>query len=509
MKKHFFSCITVACFLFALNTVYADPSQQTDSNQSSIGFRNGFADIVEPRLDAVVNISAPIRQTQQATPDLQLPEGPLGEFFRDFFSFYEKERSNKSSKVISLGSGFIIDPSGYIVTNYHVIKHALAEKGKITVIFNSGQETQAKIVGADSRSDLALLKVTTLTPLPYLKWGDSSKERVGNWVLAIGNPYGLGGTVTSGIVSTTKRDLAKMEDTTHVDTWIQTDAPVNQGSSGGPLLNIKGEVIGINTAIFTPTGGNIGIAFAIPSTLAKGITEQLKQNGHIQRGWIGVIMGMPLSNETAKSVGLPEAKGSLVSDIIPGSPADKAGLKPGDIILKVSDIAVKNPNHLREIVSKLKPGETISINIWRNRKGKAEKNLTVSLKVSDLEKDYQPTKGSSLPLGGKRILGLTLMSPHNLPSEYHRKFGWEEKINNGIAIIDIDPSSPAFEKLQNGDIILQIGQEPVTTPGECIEIISEAQKNKQESILILILRPEDGRKYHVTVPLSYEASNAG
>ncbi|MGE4352089.1 MAG: trypsin-like peptidase domain-containing protein, partial [Bdellovibrionales bacterium] len=292
---------------------------------------DSFADLAEKLLPAVVNISTTQTITQgQDFPefDFQLPEGsPFNDFFEEFKKQHDrmdKGSKKRTSKATSLGSGFIIDPSGYVVTNNHVIQDA----DEITVILHDDTNLTAKLIGRDPKTDLAVLKVEPKKPLTAVSFGDSDAVRVGDWILAIGNPYGLGGTVTTGIISARARDI----NSGPYDDFLQTDAPINRGNSGGPMFNMAGEVIGINTAIYSPTGGSVGIGFAIPSSMARNIIEQLKTTGTTERGWLGVRI-QAVTQEIADGLGLGTARGALVANITEGGPADKAKFKTGDVIV--------------------------------------------------------------------------------------------------------------------------------------------------------------------------------
>lgn len=459
--------------------------------------RNGFADIVQEPIKAVVNISATVKGAGPAA-ELNLPEGPWSDILRDFFSLHHGFQGERP-RMTSLGSGFIIHPDGYIVTNVHVIQHVLDHKGKITVIFHSGQEVSATVVGADPRSDIAVLKVSMPNALPALKWGRSSRSRVGDWVLAIGNPFGLGGTVTSGIISNNQRNMPeRIGDTTHVDQWLQTDAPINQGSSGGPLLNIKGEVIGINTSIFTPTGGNVGIAFAIPSELAQHIVEELIKNGCIKRGWIGIKMGTAVTPELASSLDIPHSHGVLVDGVVANSGAEKAGIHVGDIILKVQDTEVTSPFQLRALISTLKASTTVDLTLWRNTSQEPNKTLTLTVPIKDLENDYCRLPSASSKVSAvKKVAGLTLIHPNKVAEKYFSRFGWDKPITQGAVIVKIDSDSPVAKKLRVGDIIIGVGLRAVETPEDVINRLLTARREKRRTALLLILRPREGQFHYL------------
>jgi serine protease Do len=322
--------------------------------------KNGFADIAEKLLPAVVNISTMQVKTQNIDVSF-LNDLPQGSAFDDL-----KERLKKSPTVIqnqtiqtSIGSGFIISQDGFIATNNHVIDGAK----EIIVGLNEGKKYKAKIIGKDKKTDLALLKIDAEKPLPFVEFGDSSKARIGDWVLVIGNPYGLGGSLSVGIVSANNRSVNQGEN------FIQTDAAINKGNSGGPMFNIKGEVIGVNTALFSPSGGSVGIGFANPSSTAKTIIEELKEKGEIERGWIGVFV-QNINDDFAKSLSLKQRKGVFVIEITIDSPAYKAGLVQGDVILKFNGIEISDMKELPKNISKTKVGQKISLLILRNNKEK-------------------------------------------------------------------------------------------------------------------------------------------
>ncbi len=338
----------------------------------------GFADLAEKLLPAVVNIST--SQTIKGgdemipdmPPDMQLPPGsPFEEFFHDFMEKQKNAPHGGKHKATALGSGFIIDPSGYIVTNYHVVQDA----DEITVILQDDTNFTATLVGKDKKTDLALLKVSPKKPLPSVTWGDSDKARVGDWIIAIGDPYGLGGTVTAGIISARARDLTSGPD----DEFLQTDAPINRGNSGGPMFDMDGNVVGVNTAIFSPSGGSIGIGFAIPSSLAKNVVEQLRDHGHIRRGWLGVRIQM-VTKDIADSLGLSTAKGALVSSVTPDGPAAKAGVQAGDVIIGFDGKEVPEMRRLPLMVAETEVDKAVDMTVFR--KGK---EIALKVKVGELQ----------------------------------------------------------------------------------------------------------------------------
>ena len=327
---------------------------------NSRGIPETFSELAEELLPGVVNISTTqlIEDKYNARPQFQFPPGsPFEDMFRDFFDMNRNNNAPRKRKATSLGSGFVIDETGYIVTNNHVIGDA----DQIEVVFQDGTKLKAELVGKDTKVDIAVLKVKPKKKLKALKWGDSSKSKVGDWILTIGNPYGLGGTVTKGIISAKSRDIG----TGPYDNFIQTDAPTNPGSSGGPMINMDGEVIGINTAMFSPSGVSVGIGFAIPSLMAIDVIDQLKKFGKTSRGWLGVRIQL-VTEEIAEGFGLDSTEGALVASIENNSPSSRAGVKHGDIILKFDGKNIKNARNFPRIVATRKVGENVQLEIWRD-----------------------------------------------------------------------------------------------------------------------------------------------
>jgi serine protease Do len=321
-----------------------------------------FADLAEKLLPSVVNIST-TQLTKKQGRGLEVPQFPPGSPFEEFFrDFFDRNRpDSQPRKSTALGSGFIVDPAGYVVTNYHVIENA----EEITVILQDDTNLKAKIIGRDTKTDLALLKVEPTKPLPAVKWGDSDKSRVGDWVVAIGNPFGLGGTVTAGIISARKRNINSGD----YDSFLQTDASINRGNSGGPMFNLKGEVIGVNTAIFSPSGGSIGIGFAIPARQASLIVNQLRKYGRTRRGWLGVRI-QTVTDQIAESLELEGAGGALVAGVTKDGPAEAAGLKAGDVVLSFDGRKVKQMRELPRIVAETPIEKEVKLKVWRNGKSR-------------------------------------------------------------------------------------------------------------------------------------------
>jgi serine protease Do len=385
-----------------------------------------FADLADQVLAAVVNVSS----TQKVPQNQQQQD--LDEMFRDFLDRREGQPDQRPRGGSSLGSGFIIDPAGYIVTNNHVIEDA----EEIMVLTHDNEELNATIVGRDEKTDLALLKVESKKPLPYVNWGDSEVLRIGDWVMAIGNPFGLGGSVTAGIVSARQRDI----NSGPYDDYIQTDASINRGNSGGPMFNMDGEVVGINTAIFSPSGGSVGIGFAIPSNLAKPIIAQIKEFGRPKRGWLGVRI-QTVSPELAEGLRLKEPKGALVASVTKDGPADKAGIKQGDVVLKFDGKEITQMRGLPRIVAETETGKTADVVIWRQGK-----EVTLKVAVGELTEEAEqktlasveapPSAAATIDLLGLKLSAVTdeLRKKYQIPADAE-----------GVVVIEVAPTGPAAE----------------------------------------------------------------
>lgn len=459
---------------------------------------DSFADLAARLLPAVVNISSSQTVTAQNSdrpgvgPEIPMfpPGSPFEQLFRDFMERNRKNHDNPQApprKMQSLGSGFIIDPKGIVVTNNHVIDGA----DEISVTLQDGTTLKATLVGRDTKTDLAVLKVTPEKPLPALKFGDSDASRVGDWVLAIGNPFGLGGTVTAGIVSARGRDIQQGP----YDNFIQTDAPINRGNSGGPLFNMDGDVIGINTAIYSPSGGSIGIGFSIPSKLASTVVEQLRDYGHPRRGWLGVKI-QQVTPDIAESLGLKEPGGALVAGVDANGPAAKGDLHNGDIILKFNDQDVKEMRNLPRIVAETEIDKQVPVVVWRDGK-----QLPLNVKVGELPDDQtqtasatpdKPAPAKPLELSG---LGLSL-SPITPDARDKFQIAQDQK---GVLITDVAQGTPAADRgLKPGDVIVEVQQEDVATPGDVQDRIEKVRKSGRASVLLLV-QSSDGLRW---VPLS-------
>jgi len=447
-----------------------------------------FADLAERLLPAVVNISTTqtIRpdRNQRRGPDIpQFPPGsPFEEFFREFFDRQRPDAPPRRAQ--SLGSGFIIDEAGYIVTNNHVI----ADADEIKVTMQDNTQLSAKVVGRDAKTDLALLKVDSPKPLPFVKFGNSDEARVGDWVIAIGNPFGLGGSVTAGIISARQRDI----NAGPYDDFIQTDASINRGNSGGPLFNLAGEVIGINTAIYSPSGGSVGIGFAIPSALAKPVLEQLREFGRARRGWLGVNI-QTVTEEIADSLGLDKPRGALVARVTEKGPAEQAKIEPGDVILKFDGREVTEMRRLPRMVAETPVGKTVPVVIWR--KGK---EMTVQVKIGELEDTEQMAAaapgGDRTPSGPPASTVETLgMSLATLTPELRERYEIDEK-TKGVVITKVDEGSPAAERgLRPGEVIVEVNQEPVSSPQQVVDKVKEAKSQGRRGVLVMVDRQGEQR----------------
>ncbi len=442
-----------------------------------------FSELAEELIPSVVSVSVMISRESINQPRApQFPPGsPFEDFFKDFFerrgvpprgSPAPRQRRNETA----MGSGFIIDDSGLIVTNNHVIANA----SSITVVLYDGTSLQAKLLGSDAKTDLALLKVETDIKLKKVDWGNSDSVKVGNWAMAIGNPFGLVNTVTVGIVSARARDI----NAGPFDDFIQTDASINRGNSGGPLFNLKGEVIGVNTAIYSPSGGSVGIGFAIPSALAKTVVSQLNKHGRTIRGWLGVRIQM-VTEDLADSLGLDRAYGALVASTIPDSPAEKAGIKAGDIILEFNNKEVTEMRKLPRLVAESEVNKSVKIVLWRNEKRKiinitiAEMKEETTTKASMEKENSNEPKEDFIKSLGIRITNITkdIRLRQNIPSEI-----------NGLLITNVEQNTDAERKgLRPGDIIQEINQNPVSNISEFKKIINVIETSKK-GVLLLVNR---------------------
>src|SRR5438552_9709034 len=461
---------------------------------------DGIADIAEKVIDAVVNIST--SQTVEAkggggaggdrgaTP--QVPPGsPFEEFFDDFFKNRRGGPGGKGGdkgggefqprKTNSLGSGFIVDAAGVVVTNNHVI----ADADEINIIMNDGTKIKAELVGVDKKTDIAVLKFKPVKPLIAVKFGDSDKLRLGEWVIAIGNPFSLGGSVTAGIVSARNRDISQGP----YDNYIQTDASINRGNSGGPLFNLEGEVVGVNTLIISPTGGSIGLGFAVPSKTVAGVVDQLRQFGELRRGLLGVGI-QQVTAEIAESLNIKPARGALVAGIDDKRPAKPAGIEPGDVVVKFDGKDVKDPKDLSRVVADTAVGKEVDVVIIR--KGAEETKKVTLGRLEDTEKAQQASaKTKDEPAAEKPVtqkaLGLDLAT---LSKDLRGKYKIKDSVK-GVIITGVDGSSDAAEKrLSAGDVIVEVAQEAVSNAADVTKRLDQLKKDGKKSALLLVSNGE-------------------
>ena len=460
-------------FLFVMKISLVSSIEQPD-----------FSELADELIPSVVSVSVIIsRETVNQPRAPQFPPGsPFEDFFKDFFERRgiprqdippQRPRRNETAQ----GSGFIIDDKGLIVTNNHVIAGA----SSITVVLHDGKSLQAKLIGADAKTDLALLKVKTDIKLKAVSWGNSDEVKVGNWAMAIGNPFGLVNTVTVGIVSARARDI----NAGPFDDFIQTDASINRGNSGGPLFNLKGEVIGVNTAIYSPSGGSVGIGFAIPSALAENIVEQLEEYGRTIRGWLGVRI-QTVTEDLASSLGLDRPYGALVASVIPNSPAEKAGIKPGDVILDFNGSEVTEMRKLPRLVAETKVNSKSNVTIWRN-----EKKKSLNVVIAEMKEDEKEVKESKEKTDSEMLksdyfeqLGITLSS---ITQDVRMRQNIPENVS-GLLVTKVEQNTDAEIKgIRPGDIIQQINQVSINDINAFRKIISSL-KGSKKGVLLLVNR---------------------
>ncbi len=442
----------------------------------------GFEDLAEDLIPSVVNISAvtKIKEKNRKEKKVPLPfeEGPFGNFFKEFNKqFKGQELLPRANKTRSLGSGFIIDSKkGYVITNNHVIDGA----DEIEVILNDNTNIEAKVIGTDKKMDIAVLQIKTKKKLKSVQWGDSDKLRIGSWVLAIGNPFGFGGTVTAGIVSARQRNIHSGP----YDEYIQTDASINHGNSGGPMFNTNGEVVGINTAIFSPNGSSVGIGFAVPSSMAKHVVDQLVKFGKTKRGWLGVQI-QKVSPEIAEALKLDKAKGAMISGVTEDGPAAKAGIKIGDVIIEFNGKKISKMRELPRLVAETDVGKKIEIKLWRKNKEK-----TIKVKLGQLEKAeedglivdnaYRRLKKDNSIKVKKLGISVALIN-EQIKSQYSLNS------DKGLVITKIEEDSDAAEKgIRVGDVILEINQELISKPKDFLKIVNREHKKGKSSILLFV-----------------------
>ncbi len=446
-----------------------------------------FAPLAEKLLPGVVNISTTQTLQNKGQQQMQIPQFPPGspfeEFFKDFFDRQGQDPNAPPRKATSLGSGFIIDGSGYIVTNNHVIEGA----DEITVILQDDTNLKAELVGTDQRTDLALLKLKDKPSkrLPQVAWGDSDAMHVGDWVVAIGNPFGLGGTVTQGIISARSRDIGGDS----YGDFLQTDAAINRGNSGGPLFNMNGEVIGINTAIFSQSGGSVGIGFAIPSNLAKSVVAQIRQGGKVRRGYLGVQI-QSVTPDLADSLGIPGTHGVLVGVVNPDTPAGRAGVQPGDVILTFDGKEVHDSKALQRAVAETAIDKKVAVTLIRKQERK-----TVQVAVGELKDEAQvastgPKTEKADPGTGQVIEGVGV-SVQAISPQLRSQFSLNDN-TKGVVITKVPPTGAAAAlRLKPGDVIVEVGQEPVTSPNDVAAKVKKAKDAGQKALLLLVDKQGD------------------
>jgi serine protease Do len=456
---------------FAANTPAKQRIQPPRMLENGAPF--SFADLVERVSPAVVSVTVESKPEPVAAmgqmPD-NIPE-PFRQFFRNFGG-----QNAVPQKSIGVGSGFIIDKSGYIVTNNHVVDHS----SKISVKLPDGRTFEAKLIGTDAATDVALIKVKSDKALPTVEFGDDRQLRVGDWVVAVGNPFGLSNSVTAGIVSSIGRDVGNGPYTD----FIQIDAPINRGNSGGPTFDLRGQVIGMNSMIYSPTGGSVGIGFAIPASTIHDVVAQLKAHGHVSRGWLGVQI-QSITPEMAASLGSKDMTGAIIAEVVPGGPAAKAGMQQGDVVIAVNGKAVQDSRDLSRRVAALLAGSKATFTIMRDG---SRKDITADItlrKDQQVASNQKGSGGNDQAESKTKAMGLGLSS---LTPDVRRQFNLDDSIN-GVLVTDVDPNSDAADKgLRPGDILRSIGNKPVHSPQDVQGRVADAHAAGRKSVLLLVTR---------------------
>jgi serine protease Do len=487
--------LALSPFVWAENPTIPDkpsptvPAPQTMTSPVALIQQQSLAPLVKKVSPAVVNISVSQKadademvQEPELAPSPEFRNSPFDELLRRFFE--EQNPSGQrhlfpqipgsQARRIALGSGFIVDPSGYVVTNSHVIGDA----GKVEVTLQDNSKYTAKIVGRDPKTDIAVLKIKADKPLPFVTFGDSSAAQVGDWVMAVGNPFGLGGTVTTGIISARGRDIHSGP----FDDFLQIDAPINRGNSGGPTFNLEGQVIGINTAIYSPNGGSVGIGFAVPSNLAKTVVAQLEEHGKVSRGWLGVQI-QEVTPAIAASLGLHGEQGALVSVVTSNSPGAKAGLKQGDVILSFNGNEVNHLRDLPRLVAETAPDTHATMSVWRN-------GQTVQLQATVGELANNEQVASATGEGEEQPAQAEALGMHFSPltNELRRELHVAKDVH-GVVVTRVDSGSAADDVgLSEGDVLVAIDQQPVNTPQEAAKKLKEVAASPKKSALLLLNR---------------------
>lgn len=486
-----------AAATLTINPISAQTAQNEPGTIAAATPRPGaplsFADLAERLAPAVVNIST--RQSIEVRRNNQLPPG-FEEFFRQFGGQVPNggDDDTITQRGGSLGSGFLISDDGYIVTNNHVVSPARsnATVDQITVTLSDRREYEAELVGRDAASDLALLKIKA-KDLPFVRFGDSTRTRVGDWVVAIGNPFGLGGTVTAGIVSAVHRNL----EAGLYDRYIQTDASINTGNSGGPMFDLNGNVVGINTALISPTGGNVGIGFAIPAEQARPVIDSLRRGERVQRGYLGIGF-QPLTEDIAASLDIPKNRGELIRSVSPDGPASRAGIQQGDVIITVNGRAVTPDESLAYLIANQEVGSTVPFELIRNGQRRtvnvriAERPTDEELaRLNGIEEEQElseppAAEQSDGQKAAREGLGLTVQT---LTPQIARNLRLNDVDLKGVAIADVNPSSDAAAKgVRRGDIILSINQRQTRTPEEAAAVVDAARRAGRKTVLLLVRR---------------------
>ncbi len=448
-----------------------------------------FADLVETVGPAVVQITTTGAATALADGPAELPEafrrGPFKEFFdRHFGDQSPENRQTPGPRASGLGSGFIVDADGHVVTNNHVVAGA----SEITVSLTDGRELTAEVIGTDQKTDLAVLRVKTDAPLPTVAWGDSDAIRVGDWVVAVGNPFGLHGTATAGIVSARGRNIGAGP----YDDFIQIDAPINRGNSGGPLFDGDGRVVGVNTAIFSPSGGNVGIGFAIPAAIARDVVAELIDSGQVKRGWLGVMI-QPVTTDIADSLGLDKAAGALVARVEPDSPAAQGGLRTGDVVMTFDGRSIDTVRDLSRAAASAKAGITAPVTVWRND-APVTLDVTIGAAPTTVAAARPAATDETLVVEG---MGLSVAA---LDDGARARFGVGAD-TAGVVVIDVDANADAARKgLRPGDVITQAGGVEIVTPADLQEAVKAARSAERASVLVLLER--DGMTRFVAVAIA-------
>ncbi len=451
--------------------VIAPPTQVQAETMQAIDPTKGFSSLVERVMPAVVSVEVKIQNAANTEPSQEIPE-QFKEFFEQFPQFRDRfpGRPNRGPRGMAQGSGFVISSDGYVITNNHVVDNA----SEVTVKFQNGEDFSAEVIGTDPKTDLALLKIKSDKSFPSVQLS-ATEAKVGDWVMAVGNPFGLGGTVTSGIISARGRDIGNGP----YDDFIQIDASINRGNSGGPAFNLEGEVIGVNTAIFSPSGGSVGIGFAIPASIVKDVVDSLKANGTVTRGWLGVRI-QPVTDELAEGLGLDKAQGAIVSEVTEGSPALAAGLKQGDTILKMGDDEISDARDLSRTVAKIAPGQKVPFTIIRDGK-----QTTIDVALGAMPAD--PAKQAAKPVA-KISANVASLGLEVAPADD----------GAGVKVVEVKPDSPAADRgIRAGDVILEMAGKEVNSAADVNSALG-ADDNKR---VLMLLKSGENQRF-VALPRS-------